>query len=717
MTGALKRPLDGLDVVALDDVALADVLIVGERHAALLAGRHLLHLVLEALEGGERAFVDHDVVADEPDLGAALHLALGDAAARDLADLGDVEHLQDARIAQEDLADHRSQQARHGGLNVVHEIVDDVVVADLDARLVRGRLGLHVGAHVEAQHDGLGRACEHDVGLGDAADARVHHARLDLVGAELAQGADDGLDRALHVALHDQRELLAAGLLELLHHLLERAPGAGRAQRLPALARAVVGDLASARLVLHHCERIAGLRRRIEAQDLHRHRWSGRVDGLAAVVDQGAHAAPSRAGDDDVADMQAAALHQHGAHGAAPALQLGLNDHALGRAVRIGPEVEQLGLQQDGLQQLVDAGPLERRDLDLQRLARHALDDHLVLQEIGAHALRIGARLVHLVDGDDHRHLGRLGVVDRLHRLRHHAVVGGDHQNHDVRDLGAARPHGGERLVTRRVDERDGLAAGGRHLIGADMLGDAAGLALGDVGLADGVEERGLAVVDVPHDGDDGRAWQQGLVDIGGAGEAFLDVGLGHALGRMAELAHDQLGRVGVDRVVDLVHRALAHQEPDDVDGALGHAVGELLDGDHLGNNHLAHHLVPRLLDAGLTQLVALAPAPQRRKRALALGLIEGVVDGELAALAPLAWSAHRGLGDLGAFLLAARLLLRLGRLDIELALGHRFGAAHVGLGFIGGRNDDNRALHGLGFGDGGRRGLGLDRLGRRRGG
>ena len=59
-------------------------------------------------------------------------------------------------------------------------------------------------------------------------------------------------------------------------------------------------------------------------------------------------------------------------------------------------------------------------------------------------------------------------------------------------------------------------------LIGADVLGDAAGLAGDHVGLADGVEQRGLAVVDVAHDGDDRRraargrrsssaAWRRGL--------------------------------------------------------------------------------------------------------------------------------------------------------------------------------------------------------------
>jgi hypothetical protein len=42
-----------------------------------------------------------------------------------------------------------------------------------------------------------------------------------------------------------------------------------------------------------------------------------------------------------------------------------------------------------------------------------------------------------------------------------------------------------------------------RNGVGADVLGDAAGLAGGDVGLADDIQQRGLAVVNVAHDGDD----------------------------------------------------------------------------------------------------------------------------------------------------------------------------------------------------------------------
>ena len=180
----------------------------------------------------------------------------------------------------------------------------------------------------------------------------------DLVGAELFQRADDRLDRALHVALDDEREFLAARRLELRHHLLERAAHAGGARRrlLALLADAVIGEFAGAGLGLDHGETVAGVRRAGEAQHLDRHRRARALDRLAGVVDQRAHPAPFGAGDDDVADVQRAALHQHGRDRAAAAVELGFDHGAFGGAVRIGLEVEDFGLQPDHLQQLVEVG-------------------------------------------------------------------------------------------------------------------------------------------------------------------------------------------------------------------------------------------------------------------------------------------------------------------------------------------------------------------------
>ncbi len=103
-------------------------------------------------------------------------------------------------------------------------------------------------------------------------------------------------------------------------------------------------------------------------------------------------------------------------------------------------------------------------------------------------------------------------MIERLDRLRLHAVVGGDHQHHDVGHLCTSGTHGGERLVTRGVDEGDLSLFPidlGPDLVGPDVLGDATGLTADDVRLPDRVEQFRLAVVDMTHDGHHRWAWRQ----------------------------------------------------------------------------------------------------------------------------------------------------------------------------------------------------------------
>ena len=54
--------------------------------------------------------------------------------------------------------------------------------------------------------------------------------------------------------------------------------------------------------------------------------------------------------------------------------------------------------------------------------------------------------------------------------------------------------------MARGIEEGDGAALG-RNVVGADMLGDSPRFTRRDVGAADPIEQGGLAVVHVTHDG------------------------------------------------------------------------------------------------------------------------------------------------------------------------------------------------------------------------
>lgn len=159
---------------------------------------------------------------------------------------------------------------------------------------------------------------------------------------------------------------------------------------------------------------------------------------------------------------------------AAALVELGLDDDAARIAVRVGLELLDLCDEQDHLQEVIDADLLLGRDRDHDRVSAVFLRHEALLHELLLDAVRIGTRLIDLVDGDDDRHACRFRVVDGLDRLRHDAVVSSDDEDGDIRDLGAARTHGREGLMARRVEEDDLLALA-VDLVRTDVLRDAAG--------------------------------------------------------------------------------------------------------------------------------------------------------------------------------------------------------------------------------------------------
>ena len=109
------------------------------------------------------------------------------------------------------------------------------------------------------------------------------------------------------------------------------------------------------------------------------------IDGPAATTEwprighEGAHPAPFGTGDDDVAGLERAALHQDGRHRPAAAIEPRLDHRAFGRAVRIGLELEDFRLQRDHVEQLVEVDLLFGGDLDFEHVAAERFDLDLVL--------------------------------------------------------------------------------------------------------------------------------------------------------------------------------------------------------------------------------------------------------------------------------------------------------------------------------------------------
>src|SRR5215210_4697584 len=214
-------PLDLLRLERLEDVAFLHVVEALEKDSALEALLYLADVVLEALEACDRSLVDDGALADDADARVTADDAVRDVAARDHAQARGAEDRAYLGLAQDLLALDRGEHADERLADVVGELVDDPVGADVDALALGERPCLGVRAHVEADHDRVRGGGQHDVALGDRADARVDDIDSDLGVLDLAELADDGLDRAPDVRLDDEVELSDGALLELGEELLQ----------------------------------------------------------------------------------------------------------------------------------------------------------------------------------------------------------------------------------------------------------------------------------------------------------------------------------------------------------------------------------------------------------------------------------------------------------------------------------------------------------------
>ena len=326
---------------------------------------------------------------------------------------------------------------------------------------------------------------------------------------ELAERVGDRFQRALHVGLQHE---VQRGDLAALHHredVLETGATRQAHRVLQARGAAPIGtgfgDGPCGLLVGGDAQVVAGERDAVEPEYLDRNRRACFRDLLTVLVEQCAHLAPRAAGDDRVADTDGAALDEGGDHGPAAGIEVRLQHEGTRRCLRVRGELLDLGDEQDRLEQLVDTRSRGWRDVDDDGVAAPELGHELSFHELLAHARGVGVFAVDLGDGHDDRHLGRTAwlIASTVCGITPSSAATTRIAMSVAR--GTARAHGRERLVTRRVDERDRVAVVG-SLVCADVLGDPAGFTSDDVCVADRVEQRCLAVVDVSHDGDDRHA-------------------------------------------------------------------------------------------------------------------------------------------------------------------------------------------------------------------
>src|SRR5271168_4530978 len=610
------------DAETFEKIADLDVVEVAHADAAFETGAHFAGVIFEALQRTVLRAVDHGAIAHDADLRVALEDAVDHVAAGDRAGALDAERVADFGAAQIGFGDHGLEQAFHGFLQFVGNFVDDGVRADIDVFLL-GKVGsFAIRTNAESNDDRAGSGGEEHVVFGDGADAGTDDFQLHLICRKFGQHFTENFDGALHVGLDDDAKFFDVAGLELFVELVERdarAAAAGKG-RVALFALAVIDDVAGLGFV-GDLEVVAGFRNALQAEDFDGRGRRRIFRGAAAIVEHGADFAEDGAADEKVAGIQSAVLHENRGHRAAAFIDPGFEHRTACRSVGVGFQFAQIGDEKNNFEKFVDALLLLGGNFDEFGVAAPFGGHQAVFGELPFYAFELRFWFVDFVDGHDDRNVGGLGVVDGFFRLGHDAVVGGDDEHDDVGDFSAAGAHTGKSFVTGSVDEDD-AAIVDEDFVGADVLGNAAGFAAGNIGLANGVEQAGFAVVDVAHHGDDGRTRLQTFL-------GFFLGNLEHHLFFERDDADDAAeglrqggGGVHVEGLVDTGENAAVEQVFQKILGAHVEFFGEFANGDAFRNGDVARRTRFRRGDDGGNAAASRARTLARRVQlALALHL------------------------------------------------------------------------------------------------
>src|SRR5690606_23773723 len=413
-------------------VASLDVVVALHADTALHAGTHLGNVILEAAKRFQLAFEDDHVVTQHADRTVAVHHALKDHAARDRTEFRRAEHVAHFGDTQNVLANIAAEHAGQGFLDVLDDVVDHVVVTQIQTFLLDDPACAGVGPHVEAEQHRIGRQRQVGIAFGDTTDAAANDAHLHFIVTQAAERALQGFQRTADIGFEDDIERLLLFLPHALEDVFQLA-GVGTGELdLAELALTEQGHFTGLLLVAQHAELVTGLGRTVQAENLHGDRRSGFLDGVAVLVEHRADATVGGTNQSHIALTQRTVLYQYGCYRTAALVETRLNHYTAARRRRRGRELKQFRLQQYRFQQLVDTGTHLRRNRYERRIAAPVFGDHIQRGQAVLDVVGVGLGFVDLVHRNHDRHASGFRMLHGFLGLRHHAIVGRDHQDHDI---------------------------------------------------------------------------------------------------------------------------------------------------------------------------------------------------------------------------------------------------------------------------------------------
>ena len=279
----------------------------------------------------------------------------GDHAAGDRAELRHLEDVAHFGDADPDFLERRIEQPGHRLLHLVGDVVDDRVLADVDALARRRsssalRSGRTLNAMMIAFDADASSTSDSFTAPTPAWMIRIFtFSSVSFASVSASTSAEPCTSALMMIG---SSFMPPSAICACSDSSVSRPPFAPSARFFACSSRNVAICRALAASATWNTS--PGCGSPVEAEHFDRRRRSGRLGRPAAVVDQRAHAADDRAGDERVADAERAVLHEHGRDRTAALVELRFEHRARRAALRVRLELADVADEQDHLEQQID---------------------------------------------------------------------------------------------------------------------------------------------------------------------------------------------------------------------------------------------------------------------------------------------------------------------------------------------------------------------------
>src|SRR5208337_4680182 len=143
-----------LNLIGLKDVSFLEIVKVLDPDTAFKSRLDFLDIILEASEGADLSVVDNYTVTKHPCSGISFHSAVEHRAACNHPHLRNMESLSYFCPAYHILFVNGLEHAEYGGPDVVDELIDDIVEANVHSFLLGQFMHLRIRSDIEADYYG-----------------------------------------------------------------------------------------------------------------------------------------------------------------------------------------------------------------------------------------------------------------------------------------------------------------------------------------------------------------------------------------------------------------------------------------------------------------------------------------------------------------------------------------------------------------------------------